>query len=410
MAVLRISSQKDIRHTRKTDLKSRLETQRAQLSPNEQPPKRCVAVIAGLTILWTVLIGVVATDRLLNRERYYVFLVEPPVQSPTVGEGGSSVTHIQSSVLTEPPLQSQTVDIVGSNQSSVLADPTLYSQTVGEHGSNVTLIQSTVKVPPHHALAPTNSRVETEQNPRHTHVFYNIFMPDDRSTGGNGTNRANNIVSEQLLQIAQSYVGGYYNNGAHTGNATTLPSVTIHYTTIGPSDLLTETEMNDPSKFCGIYPNIHCRHLGHFTEGSEAYTLEQLRQHCVGHPSERVVYLHSKGSYHPHELNEGWRKALTFGATTKECVDPPDDKCNVCGVLFYTMFTTFVPGNMFAAKCDYVSKLLSPLDEFPAKQREVVGEALLLIARRQLTSNLLNDQVDFFGLDRYTAEHWIGTS
>jgi hypothetical protein len=64
---------------------------------------------------------------------------------------------------------------------------------------------------------------------------------------------------------------------------------------------------------------------------------------------------------------------------------------------------------MFAAKCEYVAKLLSPLGEFPAKQREAIGE-LLLRARRQLSSNLLHDQVDFFGLDRYNAEHWIGVS
>jgi hypothetical protein len=324
----------------------------------------CAIVLASLTAIWTLYIGATAASRLWIRSNDDRFVVAPGRQGPLADE------HI----LQQAPAQSLT---------NVLKKPPV----------------SVVSVP---AASPAKD----EQLPRHTHVFYNIFIPDDRSKKGTGTQRAYNIVSEQLLQLAQSYVGGYLGQAAYVANST---SVTVHYTTIGPSDLLTETEMNDPSKFCGMYPNIHCRHLGHFTEGSEAYTLEQLRQHCVGHPSERVVYLHSKGSFHPRELNEGWRKALTFAATTKECVDPPDDSCSVCGILFYTQFTTFVPGNMFAAKCEYVSKLLSPLDEYPKKQREAIGDALVLRARRQLTSHFLHDAVDYFGLDRYSAEHWIGT-
>jgi hypothetical protein len=257
-------------------------------------------------------------------------------------------------------------------------------------------------------LATGNRTAGPESFSRNTHIFYNIFIPDDLATGGKGTDRAYRIISEQLLQIAQSYVGGYFNSESRSTNATTPHRVTIHYTTIGPTNLLTESRMNQPTEFCGAYSNFQCHHMAHFTNGSESYTLEQLRQHCVAHSADRVVYLHSKGSYHANYKNEAWRKALTFGATAKECVDPPDDRCTVCGILFYTQFTNFIPGNMFSAKCDYVSKLLSPLDEFPKKQKEAAGEALLLRVRRQLTSNLLPDQVDFFGLDRYSPEHWIG--
>jgi hypothetical protein len=257
-------------------------------------------------------------------------------------------------------------------------------------------------------LVTGNLTAEAESFSRNTHIFYNIFIPDDLATGGKGTNRAYRIVSEQLLQIAQSYAGGYFNSESRSTNATTPHRVTIHYTTIGPTNLLAESRMNHPSEFCGAYSNFKCHHLAHFTNGSESYTLEQLRQHCMAHSADRVVYLHSKGSYHANHKNEAWRKALTFGATAKECVNPPDDRCTVCGILFYTQFTNFIPGNMFSAKCDYVSKLLSPLDEFPKKQKEAAGEALLLRVRRQLTSNLLHDQVDFFGLDRYSPEHWIG--
>jgi hypothetical protein len=312
-----------------------------------------------LTVLCTLFIGILAADRIWMRAKVDFFLVVPSLQ-----------------------------DIFIDDQTRSNTSGLSWNESRSNH------------------ISSASNTIEMR---RHTHVFYNIFVPDDLSNGGRGTERAYRIVTEQLLQTAQSYVGGYYGSDAFSENGTNLPTVTVHYTTIGPTNLLTESEMNDPSKFCGLYPNFRCRHLGHFVNGSEAYTLDQLRKYCVGHQSDRVVYLHSKGSYHHNRLNEGLRKALTFGATTKECVDPPDASCTVCGILFYTQFTTFVPGNMFAAKCDYVAKLLSPMDEFPKKHQEAIGDAMLLRIRRQLTSNLLNDQIDYYGLDRYNAEHWIGT-
>jgi hypothetical protein len=161
--------------------------------------------------------------------------------------------------------------------------------------------------------------------------------------------------------------------------------------------------------FCGPYPSIECRQLGHLSNSDESFVLDQMHQYCQSHPAEHVVYLHSKGSYHPSPLNENWRCALTMAATAKECIEPPNDQCDVCGALFYTQFTTFVPGNMFSAKCSYVLKLLSPLVDFPVKHREAVGEALMLRVRRQLTARVLFDHYDFYGLGRYNSEHWIGT-
>jgi hypothetical protein len=240
-------------------------------------------------------------------------------------------------------------------------------------------------------------------------IFYNVFIPDDTATGSEGTERAFRIVSDQLQQIAESYAGGHFRKGDSSINVTLLPTVHIYYTTVGPTDLLPESRMST-ADFCGAYPHFRCSHLGHRTSGFESITLDHMHQYCRDHQSERVLYLHSKGSYHPSVLNDNWRRVLTMASTAKECIEPPDDKCNVCGALFYTQFTTFIPGNMFTATCAYVSNLLAPLVEFPLKHKEAIGAALLLRTRRQVMTNLMSDRSDLFGLERYNAEHWIGKS
>jgi hypothetical protein len=236
---------------------------------------------------------------------------------------------------------------------------------------------------------------------RRSTIFFNIFIPDDGSFS---------IVSEQLNQIAESYAGGYYQQGGNNSvSDAPLPTVHVYYLTLG-ADMLPESRMNNSSDLCGAYPHFQCHHLGHHTNGFEAITLEHMHGYCRTHPSERVVYLHNKGSFHPVPgLTDGWRQALTLGAIAKDCMEPPDDRCNVCGFMWYTVFATFVPGNMFTAKCEYVSKLLPPLVEFPISHRAAVGEGLLLRARRQLMSNVIPEDLERYGFGRHNAEHWIGT-
>jgi hypothetical protein len=309
-------------------------------------------------------------------------------------ESNSTETKLPPNVELRSSNMSQLID---ARHTSDKQDPLGSSQGALQNGSPTTKADSAEsEIPRRQATVP---------------IFYNIFIPDDTLAGGANTHRAHRIVAEQLRQVAQSYAGGYYDPADHTRhatNASVLPSVHLYYTTIGPKNWLTERRMRIATSFCGKLPHFVCKQLAHLTNGSESYTLDQMRQYCVAHPNDRVIYLHTKGSYHPNTLNDAWRRALTLGATARECIEPPDDRCNVCGVLFYTQFTTFVPGNMFTAKCEYVSRLLSPLSDFPAKHEEAISEALLLRARRQLTSRLLEDRPDLYGLDRYNAEHWIG--
>jgi hypothetical protein len=254
----------------------------------------------------------------------------------------------------------------------------------------------------------TNASVEPLVRRANRTIFYNIYIPDDRDTGGAMTAHSFHIVSEQLQQIATSYAGGFYLYGNES--VSDLPEVHVYYLTVGPADILPESLMNNSSDFCGAYPHFRCHHLGHHTSGFEDLTLDHLHRYCGAHPSERVVYLHNKGSFHPVDhLSLRWRHILTLASTAKECIEPPDDKCNVCGLLWYTVFAVMVPGNMFTAKCEYVAKLLSPLEEFASKHQMAVGEGLLLRTRRHLVSNVFGDRSEVYGFDRYLAEQWIGT-
>jgi hypothetical protein len=85
----------------------------------------------------------------------------------------------------------------------------------------VSTVQSDSRDPP-----TTTSFLRHE--PRPISLFYNIFVPDDVATGGARTRQAYRIVSEQLRQVAESFVGGYSALG-NVSNTTRRRSVRINY-------------------------------------------------------------------------------------------------------------------------------------------------------------------------------------
>jgi hypothetical protein len=221
-------------------------------------------------------------------------------------------------------------------------------------------------------------------------IFYNIFIPSDNETKSTSAVR---IVQEQIGQVARSAAAKY--------------RVTLYYNIIGNSDPLL---INDwMTKKCqSLNPNLICQLNNVYEVAEENVTLESLHTFCINHPNYRVSYLHSKGTFHSNKKNTHWRRSLTDGALAEGCINPPNSSCNVCGLQFFTQFTFFIPGNMFSAHCSYVRKLL-PLSQYKKKQEEAIMNILLLRLRNQLRSSLLWDQPDFFGLDRYSNEHWIGS-
>ena len=72
-----------------------------------------------------------------------------------------------------------------------------------------------------------------------------------------------------------------------------------------------------------------------------------------------VVYVHSKGSYHPHEFQDQWRDYVTAGALSQECRLMPEH-CNMCSSRMSPVPYPHSPGNMWAARCGYISELMDP--------------------------------------------------
>ncbi|GKY97517.1 hypothetical protein MPSEU_000709900 [Mayamaea pseudoterrestris] len=133
--------------------------------------------------------------------------------------------------------------------------------------------------------------------------------------------------------------------------------------------------------------------LQHHNEGNEVLTLHSLWEYCKIQPDARVVYLHSKGSFHPKVENDLLRGFLTAGALSKECLHLPD-ACNVCSSRMSPIPHPHTPGNMWLARCRYVRQLIDPL-LFEAKMRTVSS-----IPKHTKTEAS-------YGLGRYSAEHWV---
>lgn len=136
--------------------------------------------------------------------------------------------------------------------------------------------------------------------------------------------------------------------------------------------------------------------LQHDTEGTEVQTLKLLWDHCVttDYPTnEKVVYIHNKGSFHPNEENDLMRLWLTRGALSKECSNMPLS-CNVCSFRMSPLPHPHTPGNMWAARCEYVRELINPLD-FQLKMA-------LLYHNGDVTA-----ENPLLGTGRYSAEHWV---
>jgi len=222
-------------------------------------------------------------------------------------------------------------------------------------------------------------------------IFFNIYIPE----APDGQENALRIVQEQIGQIKNSYAWRA---------VTSKASMVVYYVTLGKDQVLTPELM---SRFCGS--QLRCIHVDHFTEATEVVTLQHTYQFCSspGNLKSRITYLHNKGSFHYNEVNENWRPILTDAALSEMCIQEASD-CNLCGLQFYTQWAPFIPGNMFTAKCDYVQKLLPPI-QFASAMEKAIREFVMLRLKKQVLTQLLPDRKDFFGLERYSDEHWIAS-
>jgi len=136
--------------------------------------------------------------------------------------------------------------------------------------------------------------------------------------------------------------------------------------------------------------------LEHHAVGDESVTLRSLWEHCASHPDGSVVYLHSKGSFHPTAANILYRSFITRGALSAECAHMPDT-CNVCASRMSPLPHPHMPGNMFRARCSYIAKLPDP-STFAGAMKEALAGQWVEVYEKEPSCR---------GLGRMALEHWV---
>ena len=240
------------------------------------------------------------------------------------------------------------------------------------------------------------SNTTTTLNPHSTlpplAIFYHIFVPPD----DHGAKNARDIIYQQIHELGQAL--------SKTPN---FPSSPLYYTSVGKE--IQEDFMN---LICQSYPEQirSCHRLKHIVTGFEEHTLQELFLHCQEHQDHRVIYLHTKGSYHASAGQNRWRRHLTDAVASPECVvKAVYEDCDLCGLLFRTRPTHHFTGNIFNAKCSYIRRLIAPL-EFEARMNSVFDGARRLVDNGTLTSTLFDISIPWnIGIKRYAMEHWHGS-
>ena len=273
-------------------------------------------------------------------------------------------------------------------------------------------------------VAPTPPQPQHNHTQQQQHViFYNIFLPMDQ--GRAAMARALHIVEEHIAQIGTLIAAA---TDKDTKNTTT--NTIIYYATIGLPGVLTPAYMN---RLCQQQQHHHhyhltCIPLGHSLSGWEEQSLEPLYNMCHSsspnnnhhHPPPlKVTYLHSKGTFHSQNgENDRWRRHMTRAVLSETCLHPPppppppssplstDDAaaatCNVCGLVFYPLWTMFFPGNFWTADCAYVRQLVSPL-HFRQQLAHAI-ETMQSDYYSRWQTNLYETGPGYLGLYRYVLQ------
>lgn len=142
-------------------------------------------------------------------------------------------------------------------------------------------------------------------------IFYHTFsgpLPRNKALTTKIVNQQFEIMGQAATESANEY------------------NWTIYYRSVGEPGVVNE-QFVDP--LCKQYNLTNCVYQGHSSDGHEELSLQALHQHCQKHPSDTVVYVHTKGSLHEHQFNRIWRGPLTTAAMKSSCFESfRDKKCN----------------------------------------------------------------------------------
>lgn len=252
------------------------------------------------------------------------------------------------------------------------------------------LIQSA----PSHPEFELRYRLEEIQGTASWTLFYHIYLPND---GEQGYQHAINIVQEQLAMVGKSH-------------ALKSSSPVLYYTVIGEK-FRDQEWMDDTCR----RNNLRCKLLRYMKEGQEDETLQSLYEFCKAVPSQSVIYLHTKGSFHSSgpkfSTQDIWRQRLTEASTHGLCLDAVTTAghCDTCSLLLQPLPGIHYPGNMWTARCTYVRRLLPP-KSFADRMDKVVNTfKRLRDTRKRLNTTFFPQMPHMMGRKRFAAEHWLGS-
>jgi hypothetical protein len=226
-------------------------------------------------------------------------------------------------------------------------------------------------VMPHHVM----------QESRQIHVFYHAFSPGERG-------RTSDVVNEQISTLLGSPLGAVIDN--------------IHVTVVGPD----WEWARDNLRWSNDERHTFSRESG--PEGWEGATLSLIHEHCHERSNDIVVYMHTKGLYHPRPHNEILRRWLMRGITSPCCLDALTSsdgrnemsQFNVCGLRFCPEPNFHFDGNMWMARCDYIRDLYPPQD-MPRRMDEVLSDLYWAKGR--------HNKDWYHGYGRHSYEHWVAS-
>ncbi|KAL7565551.1 hypothetical protein ACA910_003826 [Epithemia clementina (nom. ined.)] len=257
-------------------------------------------------------------------------------------------------------------------------------------------------------------------------IFYHTYANPNKEAPSKNNVNVGGAKSVLTKEETMSIVAEQMNEIGQASNAAAADyHWELRYASVGEEGVINHTWID---RFCQEYENLSCEHLGHEREGHEEVTLQHLHDYCIDHPNHLVAYVHTKGTFHAHKDNDKWRQFLTKAALKDSCFRALDDddtgkqqQCNVCGLQFYPIWITMFPGNFFAARCDYVKRLL-PVTKHASKMSQII-DSVNAGRKEPNKKNSKNNnnytkiwntrvyrwQNDVLGSGRWSREAWIGS-
>ena len=84
------------------------------------------------------------------------------------------------------------------------------------------------------------------------------------------------------------------------------------------------------------------------------------------------------------------------------CIEPPNQGCDVCSLVFFPTWVHFMPGNFWTSRCEYVNKLLHPV-KFASEKAKLDKYFQPLQDEGLMLAIIFDDREDTKGLGRYAA-------